>query len=260
MDPYRQYGSPPYKVAVVHGGPGAPGMMKEIAQNLASNVGVIEPFQTATSIPRQTKELQTILEETCEFPITLIGWSWGAVLSYLFTAKHGSSIKKLIMVSAPPLLEQWAKNIQTVRLNRLSRKQKEQALLYIDQLNNASHKNKDKAMRDFGNLMAIADSFSRIPFSEDSFECSYDIFIKIWEEAVVMRKNRSLLLSGSNIFCPVIAIHGEYDPHPVKGVEDPLSNVVSDFRMIRLSECGHYPWREPLAKDHFYSLLHQLVE
>jgi pimeloyl-ACP methyl ester carboxylesterase len=49
---------------------------------------------------------------------------------------------------------------------------------------------------------------------------------------------------GKNIECPVVAIHGDYDPHPADGVRIPLSNVLKDFRFILLGKCGHVPWFE----------------
>jgi pimeloyl-ACP methyl ester carboxylesterase len=55
----------------------------------------------------------------------------------------------------------------------------------------------------------------------------------------------------------VVAIHGDYDPHPFEGVQQPLSLVISDFRFILLKNCGHYPWIERDAKKRFYEILHE---
>ena len=46
----RKYGSAPFNVAVVHGGPGAPGEMAPVARELSSFRGVLEPLQTATTV------------------------------------------------------------------------------------------------------------------------------------------------------------------------------------------------------------------
>lgn len=42
----RFYGNKPYKVAVVHGGPGALGSVAAISRELSKDFGVIEPLQT----------------------------------------------------------------------------------------------------------------------------------------------------------------------------------------------------------------------
>jgi len=82
-----------------------------------------------------------------------------------------------------------------------------------------------------------------------------DIFQSVWKEAEELRKSGELLKSGHEIQCPVIAIHGDYDPHPVKGVEEPLSRTLRDFKLLKLDKCGHCPWNERNAKDKFYSIL-----
>lgn len=57
----RLYGSAPYKLALIHGGPGAPGEMKIVAEQLANKgYGIIEPLQTAKTVAEQILELQTL--------------------------------------------------------------------------------------------------------------------------------------------------------------------------------------------------------
>ena len=60
---------------------------------------------------------------------------------------------------------------------------------------------------------------------------------------------------GGQIRCPVVAIHGAYDPHPAEGVRGPLTSIIRDFRFILLDRCGHEPWIERWARDRFYEIL-----
>jgi len=53
----------------------------------------------------------------------------------------------------------------------------------------------------------------------------------------------------------VVAIHGDYDPHPPEGVKRPLAKVLRDFQFILLKNCGHLPWIEREAKGEFYEIL-----
>jgi pimeloyl-ACP methyl ester carboxylesterase len=53
----------------------------------------------------------------------------------------------------------------------------------------------------------------------------------------------------------VVAIHGDYDPHPADGINIPLSNALPDFRFVLLEHCGHYPWIEWQAQVKFYEIL-----
>ena len=76
-----------------------------------------------------------------------------------------------------------------------------------------------------------------------------------WKEAEELRRSGKLLASGKQIKCPVVAIHGDFDPHPAEGVEWPLLSVLENFRFIILEKCGHYPWKEKEAGTKFYKLL-----
>ena len=54
---FRKHGTPPYRIAMLHGGPGAPGGMLQPAKTLSVKMGILEPFQTRTSIIGQLAEL-----------------------------------------------------------------------------------------------------------------------------------------------------------------------------------------------------------
>ena len=81
-----------------------------------------------------------------------------------------------------------------------------------------------------------------------------DVFTAVWDKAAQLRRSGELLSHGEKITCPVVAIHGDYDPHPYiyRGVEEPLRRVVRDFRFILLNECGHSPWMEKRARSRFH--------
>jgi pimeloyl-ACP methyl ester carboxylesterase len=74
-----------------------------------------------------------------------------------------------------------------------------------------------------------------------------------------MRQNGQLLALGKKINCPVVAIHGSWDPHPALGVKEPLQNILSNFRFILLDECGHKPWIERRARNGFYTILKEEI-
>lgn len=57
----RKYGSPPFTVAVIHGGPGAAGQMRPVAQELSQVYGSLEPLQTSTSLEGQMNELRILI-------------------------------------------------------------------------------------------------------------------------------------------------------------------------------------------------------
>ena len=120
MKNHRKHGEAPYTIVVIHGGPGAAGEVAPVARELSSEYGVLEPLQTAKSLDGQIIELKSAIEENGNLPITLIGFSWGAWLSYIFTAKYPNLVKKLILISSGPYEEKYVEGIQNTRMNRLS--------------------------------------------------------------------------------------------------------------------------------------------
>ncbi|HYH03661.1 MAG TPA: alpha/beta hydrolase, partial [Bacillota bacterium] len=80
-------------------------------------------------------------------------------------------------------------------------------------------------------------------------------FLRLMQEINSMRNSGELLERGKQIRCPVLGIHGDYDPHPAEGVRVPLAGVIADFWWVLLKNCGHTPWNEQEARDNFYLLL-----
>jgi pimeloyl-ACP methyl ester carboxylesterase len=255
MENLRMHGKKPFSIAVIHGGPGARGEMYPVAREICSEAGVLEPLQTARSVEGQVEELRTVLENCGNPPLILVGFSWGAWLSYILTANYPFLVKKLILVSSGPFEEKYATKIMKNRLSHLSSADKKEALSLISALN--SNDLDDKGFARFGELMEHADSFaplyqeSLIP--EDSI--GVDIFQNVWPQASKLRSTGELLKLGNNIRCPVVAIHGDYDPHPAEGIKEPLSRVLENFQFVLLAQCGHHPWLERNARDDFYKTL-----
>lgn len=257
MKNLRKYGESPFKVAVIHGGPGAPGEMAPVAKKLSSEAGILEPLQTETSIEGQVKELQTVLENHGDIPVILIGFSWGAWLSFIFAANYPSIIKKIILVGSGPFKEKYASTIMETRLNRLNNGERKEANSLIKKLSKSNAKSSEKELARFGELMSKADSFNPLSHTDKlgNEEFQQEIYHKVWSEASELRKSGELLKLVKQVECRVVAIHGDYDPHPYKGVKEPLSQVVKEFKFILLKNCGHKPWIEKEAKNKFYKTL-----
>jgi len=253
----RKYGREPFRVAVIHGGPGAPGEMAPVARELSSTMGVLEPLQTATTLEGQVRELKAVLEKHAALPITLIGFSWGALLSYIFTARYPSLVKKLIPIGSAPYEGKYAANITPTRLSRLSERERKEVISLMVTLDDPSVADKNMPLARLGELLSHADSYDPLPHDDEILECQYDVYRGVWGQAAELRSSGKLIELGKRIKCPVVAIHGDYDPHPSAGVVEPLSRTLKDFRFILLEKCGHRPWLERSARDRFYDILKQ---
>jgi pimeloyl-ACP methyl ester carboxylesterase len=255
----RTYGNPPFRLALLHGGPGTAGGMAPLAREIASFCGVLEPLQTADSIDGQVEELKSVLERNAELPVTLVGHSWGAWLGFIFSARNPGLVKKLIMVSSGGFREEYAAMTHETRLSRLRKEDREEVIRLLENLRNRPPENGDGQFARLGELFFRADAFDPLPQEPPEVEFSLDIYRKVWGEATALRKSGRLLEMGRDIACPVTAIHGDHDPHPAKGVEGPLYSVLRNFRFILLKDCGHKPWIERRAKERFLAILEEEV-
>ena len=251
----KKYGKPPINVVVVHGGPGAVGEMAPVAEELCSDFGVLEPFQTKTTVDGQVEEFAFAIENHASLPATLIGYSWGAWLVFMLAARFPSLVKKLVLVSSGPFEDHYTSIIMQTRMKNLNKKDRLRVEQLLATMDSNLTQDKNEAMEEFGSLITKADSYSPIPELEAHAECQFEIYNSVWFEAAKMRKSGELLEMGQKIKCPVVAIHGDVDPHPEEGVRLPLSKYVKDFKFILLDRCGHTPWIERFAREKFFEVL-----
>ncbi len=232
--------------------------MAPVARELASGWGVLEPIQTATSLEGQVEELRTVLETCADSPVTLIGFSWGAWLSFILTAHYPPLVKKLILVGSGPYEEKYVARLQEARLSRLSEEEGAEFESIIRALGDPGTEDKDRLLARLGALVSKTDEHDPTGTRSDAFDSvgtQGDVFQPVWKEAAELRRSGKLLVLGKHIQCPVVAIHGDYDPHPAEGVQKPLSAILKSFRFILIENCGHKPWIERGARDEFYAIL-----
>lgn len=249
MENPRIYGKPPYQVAVLHGGPGALGELAPVARELARLQGVLEPLQTRSTIKDLLDELKKILVKKASLPVVLIGHSWGAWLGYIFAARHPKLVKKLILVSSGPFEKKYEPRVMGERLRRLSVKKRRKVMALLKNLWSPA------AFARLGKILTGADSYDPLAVHFKGIKLRPELFQNVWSEAAELRKSGKLLKMGKLIRCPVVAVHGDYDPHPAEGVKKPLSGVLGDFRFVLLKQCGHTPWAEKRAREKFFNVL-----
>ena len=260
MVEFRTHGSSPYRIIVLHGGPGAWGEMAPVAQELSPESGVIEPFFLEATVQGQLSELEQIITLHNLKSVKLIGFSWGAWLGYLFTAQNPELVKKLILVGSGPYEHRYFLELLQNRENRMTSDQKELYSMIIEQLQDPGESNKDEIISHLGELCGKIDQYHAISVESTHSSPHFDLnrsthFQQALNEVIGMRKSGELLDQATKIICPVIAIHGDYDPHPANGVKIPLGQKISDFKFILLDKCGHKPWTEKHAKTRFLEII-----
>ena len=261
MFKFTKYGNPPYSLVLVHGGPGARGELRDLSLNLSENIGVLEPYQTEDSIEALLRELDKFVSEKARPPVKLIGFSWGAWLSAIYAAKNNQKVKKLILISCPPLVKKYALGINKKRLGRLGIEERERFLKLSGDLEKTEDTDiKNKIFKRISQIVSKTDSFDPEPSFISPVRLSYTEYLKVWKEAETLRESGKLIELFKKIETRLVVIHGDYDPHPYNGVKKPLSELGKDARFILLKDCGHYPWREKNAKKEFYRILFTEVD
>ena len=252
----RLFGRPPFKIAVLHGGPGAPGYMAPVARELSRIRGILEPLQTGESVEKQIQELHQQLMQTGEAPFTLIGSSWGAVLALFTAARYPDIIAKIILIGSAVFDSASSAQIHQTRMSRLTPEQKQQYDEIEKQIESADSQSKADLFKKWGELFSRLDSFDPIDHKDETIEVQPQIFNRVWNDFVNLRdKPHCLKEDFSKIKCPLVIIHGDYDPHPLAGIQPFLENCVENVRTYILEKCGHYPWLEKYARDKFYNLV-----
>lgn len=255
MQNFRKYGTEPFKITAIHVSPGTPGETAPVAKELSGSFGTLETLQTASSLEGQIQELYEILKRNAGLPIKLIGWSWGALLSFIFTARYPEFINKLIIVSSAVFEEKYVPSIMETRLDRMDDGDMPEYYSLINKLNDPGIKEKNYYLAKPGKMISRIDSCDPLPAGNDLLECQFEIYQKVSDDCMKLRKSGELIKLGRKIKCPVVAIHGDYDPHPTEGIKEPLSKILNEFRFILLKDCGHHPWLEKNCKSKFYKIL-----
>jgi pimeloyl-ACP methyl ester carboxylesterase len=256
MHNLRTYGAEPYDLVLLHGGPGAPGSMDSIARRLSISFGVLEPLLLSLSVNDQIEELNSLLLKNSTKPLFFIGHSWGGWLCFIYAARYPELVKKVIMIGAPPFEEIYVPRIIETRLSRLTEAEKADFLIRMQELVNPSA-GSQALSSEFITLLVKTDIFEALP--NETIDPGFFplVYKSVWQEASQMRSSGKLIENVKKIKCPVVGIHGDFDPHPAAGVKDPLSRILPDFRFNIIERCGHYPWKEKYGKDILYKIFYK---
>lgn len=252
----RKYGKPPYRVALLHGGPGAPGYMAPVARELGSTRGVLEPLQTKDTLDGQIEELRGQLADHTDIPVTLVGSSWGAVLALFLCARAHAMVRKLILVGSAVFDAENSSRVESRRLERLDAPKRERYLAVKRELQTAGTEDLGCLMKEWGEIMFDADAYDPLTRDLEVLEAQHELHKKVWSDFVALRDRPGFLSSEFSKICvPAVVIHGEFEPHPIGGILPFLESCIQDVRPYILPDCGHYPWIERHARKQFFDIL-----
>ena len=234
--------------------------MSPLARRLSPRLPVIEAMQTKLSIKALIDELRDQIAAHAQTPTVIIGHSWGAWLCLLFAARHPDMTERLILISSGVLEDRYAEVLRATQSARLTEIERSEMAKLKGLLDDPNVPDKGALFTRFGHLFDKAENYDVEPDAADPFESDPAIFNHVWAEAAALRSNGELLRQASLVKCPVLAIHGDYDPSPAEGVREPLARVLTaSFEFVVLKNCGHTPWLERHARDELCEILEAAV-
>lgn len=252
----RLHGSAPYRVITVHGGPGAIGSLEACSEELAqrAGTGVVESLQSQYSVDALIDELHTHIVEQCQTPVTLIGHSWGAWLAALAAARYPDCAANVVLVGCPPLADSYVNDITARRMASMNDTDR---AIFQTLLDGTAT---DDIMAQIPAMLERCDNVDLID-GADASETITDarMYNEVWSQAAAMRTDGSLLEACKAVSCPITIIQGDHDPHPLRGVTEPLTAAGIRYTAHELTQCGHSPFLERHARDEFFALLTSLL-
>jgi pimeloyl-ACP methyl ester carboxylesterase len=258
----RRYGRPGRPAIVLHGGPGAPGSAGGLARALADPLHVLEPWQRwSSSVPltvdRHVADLADVVSERApgEEP-ALVGESWGAMLALVFASRHPDRVSALVLIGCGTFdphararlqqsLEQRTTPELLARLADLETEIPDEAERFVQ-----AHRESDSLY-----------TYCRADDADDPIE-QFDPtgHLESWSDMVRLQASGAVPAEFASIDCPVLMLHGTYDPHPGAMIRDSLKAYVPHLEYHEFEKCGHSPWVEEHARDRFLATARRWLE
>jgi pimeloyl-ACP methyl ester carboxylesterase len=258
----RRYGASGPVVALLHGGPGAPGEMASLARALAPGCRVLEPLQRRSggaplTLARHVADLAEVLPEGT----ALVGWSWGAMLALSCAAAHPGRVRSLALVGCGTYDEASRAAYREAVDARLGEEGRRRAAEMREALAvAASGGERDRLLGELGRLLGRAQAFDPLP-EEEGHAMGVDALghDETWADALRLQAEGVEPAAFASITCPVLMLHGDDDPHPGPATFEVLRRFIPRVEYRGFPRCGHKPWAESHASEPFLAALREWV-
>jgi pimeloyl-ACP methyl ester carboxylesterase len=250
------YGAGGPEVVVLHGGPGAPGGMRLVAEGFADRFRVLEPDQRGRgpvplSVARHVADLHEILRTGCHRPRpALVGSSWGAMLALAYAAEHPERMGPLVLIGSGTFdVEARKEYRRRIELRIDPRLRSQLAELRGSRLSGDAQLAAEARLLD-----AV---YTVDPIAEDTGLDRVDARAhdETWTDMVRLQGEGVYPSAFRSITSPVLMLHGAQDPHPGRLIRDSLRPFLPQIEYVEWDRCGHYPWRERGIREPFFRVL-----
>lgn len=231
-----------------------------LARALADPLHVLEPWQRLSSdvplsVAQHVEDLANVIsrEVPGERP-ALVGESWGAMLALAFACAYPDRVRALALVGCGTFDANARARLESTLRERTTPELRER-------LNELAARVRDESER-----AALAHALSdplytyRRAVEEPVTELDLKGHTETWSDMVRLQQAGVYPAAFTTITCPVLMLHGSYDPHPGEQIRDGLLEFVPHLEYTELDRCGHSPWIEEHARDRFLSILRSWLE
>ncbi len=254
----RTYGTSGPCVALLHGGPGAPGYLAPVARGLVGSFRVLEPLQRGSgeqplTVRRHVDDLHEVLSSGHGpgLPI-LVGHSWGAMLALAYAAAHPGQVAALVLIGCGTFDTTARDRLRTSCDGRMSEALR-QRLRRLDE----EIADPDGRLQAQGELLLPIYSCDLLTTELELTGCDSRAHHETWNDMIRLQKEGVYPAAFASIRAPVLMLHGADDPHPGKRIRDSLAKMLPQLEYHEWERCGHYPWMERAAREPFFSKLTQ---
>lgn len=240
-------------MVLLSGGPGfSSEYMKPVAEHLKSRYKAIlfdqrgtgrSTLATYDAATLEHKKLVADLEALRRAlkveKLTLVGHSWGGVLSMMYAAAHPERVQALVLIDAGGPTTASVAKFQTNLATRMSEADSaklaewyakiasdhKRAILEITKARTPPY------FHDRAKALAFADALTEESFNDKTF----------WAIVGQIDPKFDLRPGLKNVSAPVLVIHGKSDPlESAEEVRDSFANS----KLVMIDEAGHFPWAE----------------
>lgn len=194
----------------------------------------------------QVDDLAQVLAELHRGPLTLVGYSWGALLAMLYAVesaagRSGPTPSRLVLISPAPISKAWRAEFEA----EFSRRQSGPAVSALrDALQASGLRERDPdAYRQRSFELSVAGYFADPARIHDltPFRVTGRVQQSVWESL----GDFDLAPALASLRLPTLVVHGRQDPIPLASAQACAAALGAEG--VWLEDCGHVPYVEQAA-------------
>jgi proline iminopeptidase len=189
------------------------------------------------------EDLAAVIGELAIHPLTIVGYSWGALLALLYTVEAHRHARlpapsRLVLVDPAPLSRHWREMFE----DEFARRQRSEALHEMrEDLAASGLRDADPdAWRQRQFELGVAPYFADPAGARDltPFRVTQKVQQSVWQSL----GDYDLMPELETLHVPAFFVHGRQDPIPLESTERAAHAMRA--RLLILERSGHVPWVE----------------